>query len=243
MMVQTDRSVRRHPRPNSTPTVLAQASGSPVQRFDEASEVKPQSAADNECDQLLLATAASDRSAFGRLYRLTSARLFATVRRSIWIQSEAEEVLQEVYLKIWSAAAAYDPTQSRSMTWMTRVARNHSIDHLRRCAARRANEVTVDADRHIDEGASFNRDLTPIDDSPRPDEWLQMQQDQRRFDQLIDGLGKMQRQVLVLAFRDGYTQADIALRLDAPLGSVKSWMRRALQSLKSSIDTRVPCDA
>lgn len=239
MMVQTDRAVRRRSCPTVViPTVLARESACHERDLGEAT-----ASADNECDQLLLATAAGNRSAFERLYRLTSARLFATVRRSLWVRSEAEEVLQEVYLKIWSAAAAYDPTQARSMSWMTRVARNHSIDHLRRCATRRANEVTIDADRQIDDGAPSNPEVTPIDDSPRPDEWLQMQQDQRRFDQLLHSLGKRQRQVLVLAFRGGCTQADIALRLDAPLGSVKSWMRRALQRLKSSIDAQASCDA
>ncbi len=195
----------------------------------------------DECDQLLQATATGDRAAFKRLYQLTSARLFSAVRRSIWVQSEAEEVLQEVYLKIWNGASAYDPQQAQSMTWMLRVTRNHSIDHLRRCATRRAHEFAIDSERNQHDDAS-HVELSPIDDAPRPDEWLEMQQDQRRFDQLMASLGAVQRQVLVMAFRDGCTQADIAERLDAPLGSVKSWMRRALQRLKSSIEAQAACD-
>ncbi len=185
-----------------------------------------------------MSTALGDRVAFERLYQMTSARLFATVRRSIWVRSEAEEVLQEIYLKIWGGATAYDPARSQALTWMMRVARNHAIDHLRRGAARRAHEHSSGVYR-ARESVQGETDAEPaaVDDSPRPDEWLENEQNQRRFDQLLAGLGAMQRQVLVMAFRDGCTHADIALRLDAPLGSVKSWMRRALQKLKSTIES------
>lgn len=189
------------------------------------------------CEQLLLLTASGDRAAFARLYQLTSARLFAAVRRSVWVASEAEEALQEVYLKIWHGASGYEPARAQALTWMLRIARNHSIDHLRRGASRRGHETP--ADRHEGDAAYATEEGAEsgaIDDSPRPDEWLEIRQDEERFDRLLRGLGATQRQVLLLAFRDGCTQTDIALHLDAPLGSVKSWMRRALQTLKATID-------
>ena len=244
-MVQIDTAARRSPRPISPAIVTRQKVASSEHKVAPAhsrvAERRRETA--NECDQLLLGTANRNCRDFERLYHLTSARLFATVRRSVWISSEAEEVLQEVYLKIWNGASAYDPEQASSITWMMRVARNHSIDHLRRCAGRRAHEVTLDGDQQVDDGGSFHSGVTPLDDSPRPDEWLEIQQNQRRFEQLIGSLGTMQRQVMVLAFRDGYTQADIAERLDAPLGSVKSWMRRALLNLKLLTDAPTSCNA
>ncbi len=241
MMIQGDTAVRRSPRSGPT-AVSRRVVARPVLVVAQERVSASRTDTSNECDQLLQATATGDRSAFKSLYQLTSGRLFAAVRRSIWIKSEAEEVLQEVYLKIWNGASAYDSTQAQSITWMMRVARNHSIDHLRRGATRRAHEFALDIEQHAYDRDTLHADLSHIDDAPRPDEWLEIQQDQLRFDQLMGSLGSMQRQVLVLAFRDGCTQADIAERLDAPLGSVKSWMRRALQQLKSSIDAQAASD-
>lgn len=228
-MMQTEPGVRRVPRP----TPARSTRHAPAPKADA-----PASVGGPSCDALLQAAAGGDHRAFACLYQQTSARLFAAVRRSIWVRSEAEEVLQEVYLKIWNGAAAFDPRQASSITWMTRVARNHAIDHLRRDAQRRAHEFDVTGP--VDDGDPSDTESHLVDDAPRPDEWLELQQDRQRFDRLVGSLGNMQRQVVLMAFRDGCTQADIAEQLDAPLGSVKSWMRRALQRLKVAIDTEAP---
>lgn len=214
------------------------AQPTPAQQFARCPAVPAPAAASAaaiECGRLLQATSAGDATAFSALYQLTSARLFAVVRRIVWSRAEAEEVLQEVYLKIWRHAAAFDATQAQPLSWMTRIARNHSIDHLRRAASRIAHEQQIDR-AGGDDDADPRADHAGIDPSPRPEEWLEQRDDERRFDQLMNGLSPIQRQVLVMSFREGCTQVDIAARLDAPLGTVKSWMRRALQQLKAAID-------
>ena len=160
--------------------------------------------------------------------------MFAAVRRSIWTRGEAEEVLQEIYLKVWRCASAYDANQAQAMTWMLRIARNHSIDHLRRSASRKAHEVADHECRSDDSDRAITQ--LAVDAAPRPDECLQIQEDDKRLDQLMAGLSACQRQVMTLSFRDGLTQADIAERMNAPLGTVKSWMRRGLMQMKESID-------
>ncbi len=182
------------------------------------------------CNQLLADVARGDRDSFRSLYALTSAMLFAVVRRTVWHRGEAEDVMQEVYLKVWRHAGAFDPLQSHALTWMGRVARNHAIDHLRRQATRPV--ITPDS---LHGEATDSADAA-IDAAPRPDEWLELEQQRQRIDGLLATLSGIQRQVLTMAFREGRSQSDIAAQLGAPIGSVKSWMRRALQQLKRSID-------
>lgn len=191
-----------------------------------------------ECEQLLRSSATGDADAFKNLYQLTSGRMFAAVRRAIWTRGEAEEVLQEVYLKVWRCASVYDAGQAPAITWMLRIARNHSIDHLRRTASCKAHEVADQDGRSGDGDRHDQRGLTQlaVDASPRPDEWLQIQEEGQRFDRLMKGLGASQRQVMVMAFREGFTQSDIAERMNAPLGTVKSWIRRGLLQMKLAID-------
>lgn len=140
-------------------------------------------------------------------------------------------MLQEVYLKVWRHASAFDPTLSQALTWMSRIARNHAIDHLRRQACRPI--IGAEAPQ-LEESPAPEADT--IDAAPRPDEWLEQQQQRERVERLLDSLSGMQRQVVLMAFVEGRSQSDIAACLEAPLGSVKSWMRRALQHLKVAID-------
>lgn len=183
------------------------------------------------CDRLLISAGRGDRAAFHDLYTLSSAQIFAVVRRTVWQRGEAEEVMQEVYFKIWRHAAAYDASQSRALTWMSRIARNHAIDHLRRLAAR----PTFNTESQQTDGSEVSDD-TGIDAAPRPDEWLELEQQRAQVDRLLSMLSGVQRQVVLMSFREGRSQSDIAAQLGAPLGSVKSWMRRALQHLKAAIE-------
>lgn len=185
----------------------------------------------NRCDELLVAAGRGDRIAFHGLYTRSSAHLFSVVRRSVWQRGEAEEVLQEVYLKIWRHAAGFDPIQSHALTWMSRIARNHAIDHLRRLAVRPITQ----GDRQPSDESERLED-TGVDAAPRPDEWLEIEQQRAQVDRLLSTLTGIQRQVVLMSFREGRSQSDIAAQLGAPLGSVKSWMRRALQQLKAAIE-------
>ena len=186
--------------------------------------------ANTPLDDLLLATAAGDRRAFEQLYQRSSPALYAAVRRSVWLRCEAEEVLQEAYVKIWRHAGSFDPRQAQASTWMARIVRNHAIDHLRRGNARATHEVARDTD--LDGDSTFGGADQLADAAPTPLQLLEQHEQVRRVDSLLACLSASQRQVLVLAFREGLSQAEIAARLGAPLGTVKSWMRRGLLGLK-----------
>ncbi len=117
---------------------------------------------------------------------------------------------------------------------MAHLARNQAIDHLRRGATRNSYETGRYC--NFDDGESCELAQTSMDLTPRPEQWLESKQDRARLEHSMTGLSSAQRQVMELAFRDGCSQADIALRMQAPLGSIKSWMRRGLQQMKAALE-------
>ncbi len=157
--------------------------------------------------------------ALADLYRETSPHLFALavriLRRSDW----AEEVLQDSFINIWRNAARYSSEQSQVMTWMTRIVRNRCIDLLRR----------PDIERPEGDG-----DLVQAwaDDAPGPLERLQSSQDGQRLADCMKQLDSRQRQAIALSFFDDLSHGEIAARLQTPLGTIKSWVRRGLERLK-----------
>jgi RNA polymerase sigma factor (sigma-70 family) len=188
--------------------------------------------ANAELQALLLASGRGDRAAFEALYRRTSARLYAVIGRSVWNRGEADEVLQELYVKVWHHAADYDPARSRPMAWLGRIARNIAIDHLRRASQRARHErndvVSADegqgmTERHADAG-------------PGPLDQLELQRVGEQARALLVGLSPSQQQVIVLGFWHGLSQTEIAECLGLPLGTVKSLVRRGLMAMRESIE-------
>ncbi len=186
-----------------------------------------------ELAHLLARTGLGDRQAFARLYDSTSAHLFAVVLRIQRDRALAEELLQDIYVGIWKSAAGFDAARSQPLTWLTAVARNRAIDSLRRAATQppRVQSNDGDDEHRADEG--------PADDAPGPLELLQRASDARELERCMQGLNAAQRQSVALAFFDGLSHAEVAERLHQPLGTVKSWVRRALIALKSCLERSV----
>jgi len=189
-----------------------------------------------ELSQLLARTGLGDRAAFATLYRKTSAHLFAVVLRICRDRGQAEDVLQDVYVSVWRAASGFDAAQSQPMTWLTSIARNRTIDGLRRAQTQPRLQTTS-----TDEEDSDVYEAT-ADDRPGPLELLSRSSDARALSTCIDGLAAPQRQSLALAFYDGLTHAEVAEKMGEPLGTVKSWVRRALMSLKTCLERAVQRD-
>lgn len=187
-----------------------------------------------DLDHLLLKSARGDEHAFKRLYERSSAAIYARVRRAVWQHGEAEEVLQQVYLQIWANAARFDPQVAGAMTWMSRIARNAAIDHLRRRSTRRSYEDV--ASLEVDDDTDPTGIDQLADPEPGPEQLLQQRQLVAWVDGLLGRIPAMQRRVIVMAAREGRSLSEIADLCGAPLGSVKSWMRRGLLSLKVLID-------
>jgi RNA polymerase sigma-70 factor (ECF subfamily) len=174
--------------------------------------------------ELLARTALADQRAFAELYHLTSAHLYAVALRILRQSAAAEEVLQESFISIWNHAGSYVAAKSQPFTWLTSIVRNRCLDQLRR---RELDTVTIDDE---DEG------MTLRDDGPTPLEMLVSGADARAVKGCVDALEAGQKQALALAFYRGLSHSELALHLNEPLGTVKSWVRRGLERLKSCLD-------
>jgi RNA polymerase sigma-70 factor (ECF subfamily) len=172
---------------------------------------------DIELAQLLQRCAAADTAAFRALYDQTSPILFARLLRMLRRRSVAEEALQDVYVRIWQRAAQFQAHKGRALAWMVTIARYCAIDLMRR---ERMTLVGDDAlaeiaDESAVEGAGIEKP--------------------NNFDECIGRLNENTRKCLTLAFVEGRSHDEIAQLTTNPLGSVKSWIRRGLLSLKACL--------
>jgi RNA polymerase sigma-70 factor (ECF subfamily) len=184
--------------------------------------------------RLLARAGLGDRAAFATLYERTSSHLFAVVLRINRDRGQAEDILQEVYVNVWRAAKSFDAAQSQPLTWLTSIARNRAIDSLRRSQTQPQMQTSSGA---LGAGDSEDEDVydTVADGSPGPLDLLSRASEARALDQCMDKLSALQKQSVALAFFHGLSHAEVAAQLRQPLGTVKSWVRRALMTLKSCL--------
>ena len=196
----------------------------------------------HELAALLARTALGDRQAFARLYDRTSGHLFAVVLRVQRDRALAEDLLQEVYVSVWRAAGGFDAARAQPLTWLTSIARNRAIDSLRRQQTQ-PQLLSTTRDDHDDDADAPDDVAQTAADAPGPLELLDRASDARQLTQCMNGLSATQRQSLALAFFDGLSHAEVADHLRQPLGTIKSWLRRALQSLRQCLDQATSRDA
>jgi RNA polymerase sigma-70 factor (ECF subfamily) len=187
-----------------------------------------------DLSRLLARSGLGDRAAFATLYERTSSHLFAVVLRINRDRAQAEDILQEVYVNVWRAARSFDAAQSQPLTWLTSIARNRAIDSLRR-AQTRPQMQTPGGAASADDGEDENVYDTVADASPGPLDLLSRAAEARALEQCMDKLSALQRQSVALAFFHGLSHAEVATQLRQPLGTVKSWVRRALMTLKACL--------
>ncbi len=171
---------------------------------------------------LLSRSALKDQAAFAELYRRASAKLFGVALRIVRRRDWAEDVLQESFVNIWHHASDYTASKSAPMTWMTSIVRNRCLDWLRR-----PREETPEAFEGMLEGTA--------DDAPGPLARLAQRSDATRLARCLEALDPSQRQSITLAFFHGLSHSELAQHLRAPLGTVKTWVRRGLERLKSCL--------
>ncbi|WP_416194644.1 MULTISPECIES: sigma-70 family RNA polymerase sigma factor [unclassified Pseudomonas] len=176
----------------------------------------------DELRQLLAECTLGNRQAFENLYRRVSKRLFAVALRCMNRSDLAEEVLQESFVRIWHNASRYDGNLSAPMTWMISITRNQAIDQLRK-----HREVPLTEEQ---------ADIL-FDDSPSAHEQLDSQREAQALQHCLDMLEGMQRTSIVTAYFQGVSYADLAMQSAAPLGSVKSWIRRGMERLRRCLES------
>ena len=182
--------------------------------------------ADRELDtrltDLLRGCAQSDSEALQRLYALVSPTLFACLTRMLRRRALAEEALQDVFVTIWQRAHQFRPERGRPMAWLVSIARYRAIDLLRH--ERFAAVLVAD----LPEGAGAAEEAQEEPGASLPGAGL--------LERCLALLTQQQRRCLELAFVGGNSHADVARLVGSPLGTVKSWIRRGLQSLKACLD-------
>lgn len=171
---------------------------------------------------LMRQTAAGNERAFGRLYSETSPQLFAQIVRIVKQETVAEEMLQEVYIKVWHKAGQYDPAKAGVSTWLGVIARNRALDEIRG----HKQERVVD----------FDLDNLPGSTGAEPASVAEQDAIGRELSLCLNELEAQQRKTILLAYYEGLTHKELAARLGSPLGTVKSWVRRGLIRLKECLE-------
>lgn len=176
---------------------------------------------DDPVAALLAAAAGGDRRAFAPLYAATSAKLFGVLLRILNDRAEAEDALQDVYVRVWTSAGQFDPAKGRGMTWLITIARNRAIDRLRARGTRPRGDG--DPDLVTDSRGSAEDALLARADLGR----------------LADCLGQ-QLPERAAALRGAYVAGDsyatLATRHGVPLNTMRTWLRRGLMQLRECME-------
>jgi RNA polymerase sigma-70 factor (ECF subfamily) len=168
------------------------------------------------------AIAGGDQAALGRVYDRFHKLVFSLALRVLGDRSAAEEVSQDVFLRLWHRAGDFDPARGELMGWLVTVTRNRSIDALR-------------SRQHRESGA-----WTPMPESLDTAGWLATPpaaaaiEASQRVGKMLQSLVEPQRKIIELSYYEGYSQSEIAELLDLPLGTVKTWTRSALAALRDA---------
>ncbi len=178
---------------------------------------------------LLQATARGDQRAFSELYRATSSHLYGLLLRMLQRRDWAEEALQDCFIKVWQKAETYEADKGAPLTWLLSVARYRALDLLR---VKRPEVELPDGE----EGSSTLPPLTLQDEGQDPLARASETQGIARMRECLKELPSEQREAVLLAYYEGYTHQELAARMNAPLGTVKSWVRRGLARLREALD-------
>ena len=171
----------------------------------------------DQLETLIGKVALDDRAAFSALYDATSAKLFGVSLRVLNNRAAAEDALQETFLKVWRYADRYAANGVSPMTWLITIARNTAIDALRR--QREAEDAGDEAERIPDRSAT-------------PEVVAVARSEATKIARCLDELETDKAVAVRGAYLDGLTYADLSKKLDVPLNTIRTWLRRSLLKLQ-----------
>jgi RNA polymerase sigma-70 factor (ECF subfamily) len=177
-------------------------------------------AAETELTDLLVSVARGERAALRAIYVRQSTRLFGIAVAILRDRTTAADVLQEAFLKVWERARQFDPARGNAEVWLASIVRYAALD----VARTRGREVPTD-DPNLGDSA--------VD--PDALDALLASESGAKLRDCLGRLDAKNRQGIILAFVHGLSHPEVAARLDQPLGTVKSWIRRGLLSLKECL--------
>lgn len=173
-----------------------------------------------DLSSLLLACARGDRGAFKQIYDSQSPQLYGIALRITRDPALAADALHDAFLQTWQNAGRFNAARGRAEAWLISLVRYRALDAVRS----RKREVVTD---------------TPpeqTDTAPSQLETVSLEADARSLQRCLETLDPERRRVIASAFMDGYSHAELAKKLNVPLGTVKSWIRRGLESLKKCLE-------
>ncbi len=174
-----------------------------------------------DISRLIVRVALKDRAAFDALYRQTSAKLFGVCLRVLGDNSEAEEALQDVYVKIWTKADRFAVSDLSPISWLVAVARNHSIDRIRQ---RRRPAADIDEAKDIS------------DPAPDPEALAAARSERDRILGCLDELETDRAGAVRDAYIMGDSYAELAERYSVPLNTMRTWLRRSLLKIRECLE-------
>jgi RNA polymerase sigma-70 factor (ECF subfamily) len=164
--------------------------------------------------------AQGDQDAFKAVYAATSLKLYGIVVRILGRRDLAEEVLQDVYIKVWQSAVDYDPVTSSPITWLATIARNRALDE-----AKRKSMVSLEE----------RPELLQIPGADDPSATYEQTEAARRLYACLDELEPEKKEIVLLVYHYGLTREEIARRINRPVPTVKTWLRRSLEQIKNCL--------
>ncbi len=183
---------------------------------------------------LLQRIAARDTAALAELYDRHSRLLFGLIMRIVRDREEAEEILQEAFVRVWTRAETFDSRLGGPLPWMVRLARNFAIDRLR---ARRNRAAIALAAPAAD--ARVSGELTAASNIQSPEMVVMDAERRQALTEALANLPAEQRQLIEAAFFEGYTHAELARRFRLPLGTVKTRIRTGMIAMRNRLEHAV----
>jgi len=168
---------------------------------------------------LLGAVARGDEAAFERLYGATRAKLYGVLLRILGRPALAEEVMEETYLKVWKLADQFDPATASPITWMVAIARNRAIDIVRK-----RGDVPTDEEPEAAEA--------PPAEAPTPLARREMTAELKRLLSCLGRLDPEKQRIVLLAYYSGWSRDQLASKLDIPVNTITTWLRRSLLEIR-----------
>ncbi|MEC9373038.1 MAG: sigma-70 family RNA polymerase sigma factor [Planctomycetota bacterium] len=169
---------------------------------------------------LMQRVASNDEAAIADLYDRFGALVYRMAYQMMPKKADAEDAVQEIFVRLWRSAGRYDPERAALSTWVVLITRRHLVDRLRRARVR------------VKASVALEEDWAPESDTERPEVGIG---EQERFAELmkrIDTLPELQRAVLIRAYLKGQTLRQIGMELNRPVGTIKSTLSRALVRLR-----------